>query len=69
MHELAVAQALIEQGHIGPIRQLGFERLQHMNADAFVGKQGVADAEHEHFHCFNLSARCSNNNQVNRSSI
>jgi hypothetical protein len=34
-----------------------------MNAYAFVGEQGVADAEHERFHGFNLAARHSNNNQ------
>jgi hypothetical protein len=40
-----------------------------MNADAFVGEQGVADAEHERFHIFNLSARWLNNNQAINSSI
>jgi hypothetical protein len=40
-----------------------------MNADAFVGKQGVADTEHERFHGFNLAAGNSNNNQVIRSSF
>jgi hypothetical protein len=40
-----------------------------MYADAFVGEQGVADAEHERFHDFNLPAHCSNNNQVIHSSF
>jgi hypothetical protein len=35
-------------------------------ADAFVGEQGVADPEYEHFHGFNVAARYPNNNQATR---
>jgi hypothetical protein len=40
-----------------------------MNADALIGEQGIADAEHKRFHILNLAAQNSINNQVNRSSI
>jgi hypothetical protein len=40
-----------------------------MHPHAFVGEEGVADAEHECFHAANLSAVLDINNQVFRSSI
>jgi hypothetical protein len=50
------------------MRQFGLECLQDMDANAFIGEQGIADAEHERFcfHRLNLSARYSNNNQEAR---